>query len=53
MVYKTGLITNLQDVENDKDREEALDKRINEIKEQNRAILKRKREIEEDKELYG
>ena len=43
----------LQDVENGKDREKALDKRINEIKEQNKAILKRNKEIEKDKELYG
>ena len=40
-------------MENDKDREKALDKRINEIKEQNKAILKRSKEIERDKELYG
>lgn len=40
-------------MENDGDKEKALDKRINEIKEQNRAIMKRNREIEEDKELYG
>ena len=40
-------------MENDKDREKALDRRINEIKEQNKAILKRNKEIEQDKELYG
>ena len=40
-------------MENDKDREKALDERISEIKEQNRAILKRNKEIEKDRELYG
>lgn len=49
----TKLTKTLQDVENGKDREKALDKRIDEIKEQNKAILKRNKEIEKDKELYG
>lgn len=46
-------ILDLQDVEDDRNREKALDLRINEIKEQNRAIIKRNREIEQDREMYG
>ena len=43
----------VQDFEDNGDREKALDKRINEIKEQNKAIMKRNREIEQDREMYG
>lgn len=39
--------------EEEGEKERALDKRIDEIKEQNKAIMKRKSEIEMDKELYA
>lgn len=51
---KRGLLLKVvQGVDNDGEREKALDKRINEIKEQNKAIMKRNREIEQDREMYG
>ncbi len=35
------------------DKEQALDRRINEIKQQNKAIMRRDKEIRKDKELYS
>ena len=43
----------LQDSKDLTEKERALDKRINEIKQQNKAIVMRGREIEKDKKLYG
>ena len=43
----------LQDSKDLTDKERALDKRIHEIKEQNKAIVMRGREIEKDKKRYG
>ena len=43
----------LQDSKDLTEKERALDKRIHEIKEQNKAIVMRGREIEKDKKRYG
>ena len=43
----------LQDSKDLTEKERALGKRINEIKQQNKAIVMRGREIEKDKKLYG
>ena len=45
-------LTFLQESLDSDAKEHALDKRINVIKEQNRAILKRTREVRHDKELH-
>lgn len=42
----------LQD-DDEPDKELALDVRIHKIKEQNKAIVKRKQEVEQDREKYG